>query len=180
MKINTLLDSKLAALSAQLGELSNALPLIAEAAEGARRLRQLTDEAQVEEGSMSENTEGLPPLALRDWLRRETAGAGRPVSKLALVRAEWTAARRTSRSLLSIDFSCRLVSVDGQRVEAVGAAGSPARVDLVEADSALARVGAASIVCFSAEPRGSGAWLVRFHELARDGKIGALIASIEA
>ncbi|WP_407852817.1 hypothetical protein [Burkholderia gladioli] len=53
-------------------------------------------------------------------------------------------------------------------------------MDLVEADSALAKIGAASAVCFSAEPRGSGAWLVRFHELAKDGKIGALIASVEA
>lgn len=173
---SALLDAKLTRLSNQLAE---ARPLIEEAAEGARRLRRLADAAQAEDSGFAEDTSEAP-LSIRNWLDRETRKLGRPATKLALVRAEWAAARKVSRALLSIDFSCRLVAVDNQSVDPSPSLVSLARLDLVDAGGALAGVGATRAIALLCEPRGSGAWLIRFHELDAQGKIGSMIESVQA
>lgn len=177
---STLFDAKLTSMADDLSKLVDALPLIEEAADGARRLHRLADAVQADgEAGLEAEAGGAPP-SLRDWLRRETERAGRSVANVAFVKAEWMAARKIARTLLSIDLSCQLVAVDGQRVDSSRSFASPARIDLVDASNALAGIGATGAVCLLCEPQDSGAWLIRVHSLAPGGKVGSMIASVHA
>ena len=178
---SALLDNKLTLVADRLAA---TLPLVEEAAAGARRLHRLADAAQANDDEseldLGDGESRAEPLSIGDWLNREARRADRQVQKSALIRAEWSAARKVSRELLSVDFSCRLLAIDGERVQNLASPISLARLDLVESRSALASVGATNPVCFLCEPRPAGAWLVRVHSVEAEGKIGAMIASLDA
>ncbi|AHI79032.1 hypothetical protein BTJ_1817 [Burkholderia thailandensis E444] len=106
---SALLDNKLTLVADRLAA---TLPLVEEAAAGARRLHRLADAAQAsDESDLDEGESRAEPLSIGDWLNREARRAGRQVQKSALIRAEWAAARKISRGFLSVDFSCRLLAV---------------------------------------------------------------------
>ncbi|WP_186197566.1 hypothetical protein [Burkholderia gladioli] len=175
---STMLDQKLTLVADQLAA---ALPLVEEAAAGARRLHRLADAAQSDSASdFGDDEDRAGPLSIRDWLHAEARRASRPVRRQALVRAEWEATRKVSRELLSIDFSCRLLAIDGERVANPRSPTSLARVDLVDPRSSLASASASNPICLWCEPRPADAWLIRFHAIAAEGKIGEPIATLDA
>ncbi|NIF52603.1 hypothetical protein [Burkholderia sp. Ax-1724] len=175
-----LLDNKLTLVADRLAATR---PLLEEAAAGARRLHRLADAAQANDESdldVDDGEDRAEPLSIGDWLSAEARRAGRQILKSALVRAEWSAARKVSRGRLSVDFSCRLLAIDGEHVRNLASPISLARMDLVDSRSALASVSAINPVCFLCEPRPVEAWLVRVHSVQAEGKIGEMIASFEA
>ncbi|WP_206954135.1 hypothetical protein [Trinickia acidisoli] len=163
------------------GQLASAMPLIEETADDARRVREVVDAATDDDEGSDDAQAGAAPLSIRDWIARETLRVGASAAQTVALRAEWMATRKTSQSLLAMDFSCELLVVDDRRANSTGPSSrSTARVNLIASDCALAKGGASDVACLVCERRDAGAWLLRFHALNAQRKIGAMIASLLA